>query len=158
MLSSIKLFFENRLAITSIGTEKSEKNLQIASVAFLIEMAHMDNKVLPEERQKVIDLACKHYALTAEESANLLELAEEEVNKATDYYQFASLINKNYTLEQKILLIKYLWEIAFLDGHLDDQEEYLVRKVAGLLHVPHSTFVKMKINVADAATNNGQLE
>ena len=130
MLNSIQLFFENRLAITSAGAKDSVQNLQIASVAFLIEMMHMDNKVLPEERQKIIDMACVHFSLTADESATLVAIAEDEMKNATDYYQFASLINKNYNQEQKITLIKYLWEIAFIDGHLDEYEEYLVRKVS----------------------------
>ena len=157
MLNSIKLFFDKRLAISSTGADDSDQNLQIASVAFLIEMMHMDNKVLPEERQKIIDMACEHFSLTADESATLIAIAEDQMKNATDYYQFASLINKNYSQEQKTTLIKYLWEIAFIDGHLDEYEEYLVRKVAGLLHVPHSTFMKMKIHAYDA-TRNGQSE
>jgi len=35
-------------------------------------------------------------------------------------------------------------EIAFIDGVLDMHEEYLVRKIADLLHVPHTAFIMAK--------------
>jgi uncharacterized tellurite resistance protein B-like protein len=37
-----------------------------------------------------------------------------------------------------------LWEVSFSDGHAGAHEEHLVRKVAGLLHVPHRDFIRMK--------------
>jgi len=66
----------------------------------------------------------------------------------TDYFQFTSLINKECSLEQKVRLIESLWKIAFIDGALDMNEEYLVRKIADLLHVPHIDFIMAKNRVA----------
>ena len=34
-----------------------------------------------------------------------------------------------------------IWKIAFIDGVVDMHEEYLVRKIADLLHVPHTAFI-----------------
>lgn len=61
---------------------------------------------------------------------------------------FNSLINKEYSLDQKVRLIESLWRIAFIDGVLDMNEEYLVRKIADLLHVPHTAFILAKNRVA----------
>ena len=57
---------------------------------------------------------------------------------------FYSLINKSYSLEQKVELIESLWKVAFVDGDLDMHEEYLVRKIADLLYVPHASLMKTK--------------
>jgi uncharacterized tellurite resistance protein B-like protein len=61
---------------------------------------------------------------------------------------FNSLINKEYSLDQKVRLIESLWRIAFIDGVLDMNEEYLVRKIADILHVPHTAFILAKNRVA----------
>ena len=76
----------------------------------------------------------------------LLELAEEERSESTDYYQFTSLINNNYTPEQKVRLVELLWRIAYANETLHKYEEYLVRKIADLLHIPHSAFITAKFN------------
>jgi len=57
------------------------------------------------------------------------------------------LINKGFTQEQKVTLIKTLWQIAYADGELDKYEEHMVRKMADLLHVPHLEFIKTKNQV-----------
>jgi uncharacterized tellurite resistance protein B-like protein len=86
--------------------------------------------------------------LTAEQTTLLLALADQQRKQATDYFQFTSLINKEYSVEQKVGLIESLWKIAFVDGVLDIDEEYLVRKIANLLYVPHSAFIMAKNRVA----------
>jgi uncharacterized tellurite resistance protein B-like protein len=40
-----------------------------------------------------------------------------------------------------------MWRVAFADLNKDHHEEYLVRKVADLLHVPHSTFIRTRHTV-----------
>ena len=146
MLNQIKLFFEQHLALS--GPEESlEEKLQIATVALFLEMMTMDDKVEPEEQEIILSLIHQNLSLTAEQTDSLIELAEQQRKAATDYFQFTSLINKEYSLEQKVRLIESLWKIAFIDGVLDMNEEYLVRKIADLLHVPHTDFIMAKNRV-----------
>jgi uncharacterized tellurite resistance protein B-like protein len=90
----------------------------------------------------------EHFGLSGDEAVELLELAEEERSESTDYYQFTSLINDNYTPEQKIRLVELLWRIAYANESLHLYEEHLVRKIADLLHVPHSAFIASKLNAS----------
>ncbi|MCB1647818.1 MAG: TerB family tellurite resistance protein, partial [Pseudomonadales bacterium] len=61
-----------------------------------------------------------------------------------DLFQFTELVNDHYTYEQKCSLVENLWQVAFADGRLDKYEEQFIRKVAGLLHLAHSDFMKAK--------------
>ena len=143
MLNQIKLFFEKHLAL-SAPEVASEDKLQLATVALFLEMMTMDDKVEPKEQEIIRSLIHQNFSLTAGQATSLIDLAEQQRKQATDYFQFTSLINKGYSLEQKIRLVESLWKIAFIDGVLDMQEEYLVRKIAGLLHVPHIDFIMAK--------------
>ena len=146
MLNQIKLFFEQHLALS--GPEDFlEEKLQIATVALFLEMMYMDDKVEPEEQEIILSLIHQNFSLSDEQTTSLVEIAEQKRKQATDYFEFTYLINKEYSLEQKVRLIESLWKIAFIDGVLDMNEEYLVRKIADLLHVPHTAFILAKIRV-----------
>lgn len=148
MLKSITLFFETRI-VTSVASAKelAENELRIATAALLIEMAHMDDNVKVEELSKVLQILREKFFLTAEDATSLISMVEEERHQATDYYQFTSLINNGFNIDQKIKIIEYLWQVAFIDGELDENEEYLVRKIANLIYVPHKAFIAAKNRV-----------
>jgi len=146
MFNQIKLFFEQHLALSAPENTDEEK-LRLAAIVLFLEMMHMDDKVEAKEQEIILSLIQQNFSLTAEQAASLIVLAEQQRKQATDYFQFTSLINKEYSQEQKVRLIESLWKIAFIDGVLDMNEEYLVRKIADLLHVPHTAFIMTKNRV-----------
>lgn len=150
MLNQIKLFFEQHLALAAPETAKEEQ-IQLATAALFMEMMVMDDVCQETERSAILSLLKKCFALTGPEAESLLSAAEQKRKQAVDYYEFTSLLNKHYSLEQKTQLIQSLWEIAFADGVLDPHEEYLVRKLADLLYVPHTHFIMTKLRVSPKA-------
>jgi len=145
MLASIKQFFDQYLAPQGEeGSKMSEHSLQLATAALLIEMMRMDDEVAEDERQVVRDILNSRFSLSDSETGQLMALAEEEAAGLADYYQFTSLINKNFSPSQRAKLVEHLWQVAYADGQLDKHEEHLVRKLAELLYVPHSAFIAAK--------------
>ena len=145
---AIKQFFETRVFVSSISVEEwTEHELQMATVVLLVEMIHMDDEIKAEELDTVFRLIREKFSLTLEDTTSLISLAEEHRKNATDYYQFTSVINKGFSFEQKLKLIECLWEVAFADGELDMYEEHMVRKIADLIHIPHSALIKIKSRV-----------
>ncbi len=151
MLKKIKLFFDEHLMLPA-PEEASEEKLQIASAALLLEMITMDDKIQVVEQEATLTLLQQNFSLSLDQATELIDLAEQQRQQATDYYQFTSLINKSYSLEQKIQLIESLWKIAFVDGELDMHEEYLVRKISDLLHVPHVKLMMTKNRASKEAS------
>ncbi|NOR70059.1 MAG: TerB family tellurite resistance protein [Methylomarinum sp.] len=148
MLNQIKLFFDQHIALSPQNTI-SEESLHLACAALFIEMMHMDDNVHKNEHETILKSICNNFSLSIKEANTLISLASEKHSQTTDYYQFTSLINKGFNQQQKITLIKTLWQIAYADGELDKHEEYLVRKMADLLHIPHLDFIKTKHQAID---------
>ena len=145
MLTQIKAFFEqNLLPGAKDAEEQAQHRLRLAVAALLLEMTRMDDQVRPEECEIVESAIRGHFDLTANETQELIDLAAAERCEATDYFQFTSLINKHYTPQQRVQLIEHLWTVAYADETLHHYEEHLVRKIAQLLHVPHSAFIAAK--------------
>ncbi len=154
MINTIKQFFEKNIKPASEKPEKvSEHSLQLATAALLIEMMRADAKISEHEQKTIVNSIRSKFNLSEEETDTLLELAEEEIRKATGYYEFTSLINKGFTYEQKLKVIEHLWEVAFADADLDKYGEHMVRKIANLIYVSHKDFIETKLRVRNRKKN-----
>lgn len=143
MLNAITRFFESRLAEEE-DSGHSVDQLQLASAALLIELTRADNAVDDSETRALVKIMKKRFDLADADLEELVTLAGEEARDATSLYQFTSLINEHFDPREKSQLILNMWEVAFADGRIDRYEEYLIRKVADLLHLSHKDFITGK--------------
>jgi uncharacterized tellurite resistance protein B-like protein len=148
VISRVKGFFDRYITPAPGNADTiSEHSLQIATAALLIEMMRADAEITKEELRAVKATIQSRFSLSREETESIIELAEEEIWQSTGYFEFTSLINRSFTHEEKIKVIEYLWEIAYADHILDKHEEYMVRKISGLIHVSHRDFIDAKLRV-----------
>jgi len=148
MISAIKTFFNQYMQPDADSQPATiETRLKVATVALLLETARADFDVQEQELQTVASHARQFFDLDAEETEQLVSLAEQEALNATSYYGFTSLINSEYSPEEKILIIEFMWRVAYADNVLEKYEEALVRKIADLIYVPHSAFIAAKLRV-----------
>jgi uncharacterized tellurite resistance protein B-like protein len=123
-----------------------ERAYQLATAALLIEMTRADHEVKSIEREAVTQALQRAFDLDGLQTAELMTLAEQDVNEATSLYEFTRLINNNFDPTQKEHFIELLWHVALADGEIDKYEDHLVRKVADLIYVPHLSFIRAKHN------------
>ena len=147
MIRAFQRLFESTLA-TAAGAaegEEREHGYHVATAALLVEMMRADHEVRSGEREAVLRaLAAAFDDLSPEETRDLLARAEERADDATSLYEFTRHINRQLDHEQKAHVVELLWRVAYADGGLDKYEEHLVRRIADLIHVPHSVFIRMK--------------
>ena len=148
MLARITTFFESFILVESEQVDPQDA-LNLAVAALLVEMLHADGEADENEQQHLHKILKQQYHLTTEQISELTELATEELHQATDYYQFTSLINTHFDQSKKIKIVEQLWQIAFADGKVDSLEEHYLRKIADLIFVPHSEFIKAKLRVSE---------
>jgi uncharacterized tellurite resistance protein B-like protein len=148
MINTIKQFFEKNIQTApKSSVEVSEHSLQLATAALMIEMMRADTEISDEEQRVITGTIKAKFVLSAEETETIIKLAEDEISKATGYFEFTSLINKGYSYDQKIKVVEHLWEVAFSDSVLDKYEEHMVRKIADLIHVSHKDYIEAKLRV-----------
>lgn len=153
MIASIKKFFAQTIepGVNRSG-RAAEHALHVATAALLLEMMRMDTSVTSEEIATVASALQNEFGLDANEVDQLMALAAEEAQQATDYFQFTSLINQSFSGEQKIRVVEFMWQVAYADGHLDAHEQHFMRKIADLLYVPHSEYIAAKLRAREGAT------
>jgi uncharacterized tellurite resistance protein B-like protein len=151
VLRSLRRLFEERIApqVSSPSGEERERALRTAAAALLFEVVRADNVVKDEERTVMRAAVQSTFGLGREEADDLVRLAEESSRGAASVYEFTELVDRELPAEQKKRLVELLWLVAFADAEKDAAEEYMVRKIAGLLHVPHPDFINAKIRARE---------
>jgi len=149
MIESIKSFFENRLTknVEEEAASSAMSRIDLACAALLVEVMNSDHELDEREQQEFMKVLQQSYNIAESDLAELTQLAKDEAFEATSLYEFTKLINDSYDYEQKVGLIENMWRIAFSDKRLDKYEDHLIRKVAELIYVSHSDFIKTKLKV-----------
>lgn len=155
LLEAIQNFFAEHLApedrpAKNLRRRVTDRQLQLATAVLLLEVARSDFDLRADEFRALVSSVQRILGLTEEESVTVVRFAEEEVRQSKRIHEFTRLIDESYSPEEKRNVVLYLWQVAFADAQLLASEEYIVRKIADLLHVPLADFLAAKIEARDA--------
>ena len=124
--------------------EDKPKNLELISLCLAFEVANADNdidereqKIFLEKIKETIDLS----VLTDKEIFNVIK---EEGLKRISFYDIIRDINNSLNKDEKINVLKLLWEIAYADDILDIEEEKIIRRSAEMLGIKPSIVLQTK--------------
>jgi uncharacterized tellurite resistance protein B-like protein len=144
MIAAIQSLLKKHLPIAG-DDDARESTLQAAAAALLMEVASADNQISDIERKAIRRIVAETFTLTAEQASRVSREAEHRASEVTSLYPFTRLLTCECSMEERIDIVRRLWEVAFVDGRVDAHEEHLIRKIADLLYVPHSQFIRGKL-------------
>ena len=145
MITTIQVLLKKYTQTSVAVQEDSEQALRLATAALLVEVARSDGNVTDGERAAARRVIENYYSLSPEQARELVDTAERQAADVTSLYPFTRLITSECSMEDRIKIVRMLWEVTRADCHIDEHEEHLVRKVADLLYVPHSRFIWAKL-------------
>ena len=146
-MAGLRDFFQSHIAPASAADD--ERGLRLAAAALLFEIARADGEVKAEEHTVMRAAVQGTFGLSAEETRELIARAEEQSREAASLFELTHVVDQAFDPGQKKRIVELLWLVAFADAEKDAQEEHLVRKIAGLLHVPHPDFIDAKIRARE---------
>ena len=68
-----------------------------------------------------------------------------ELEKSIDIFKYTNFLNNKFDYEDKIDLIRCIFEIGYSDGNLHYMELHYIKKIAKLLNIESIDIVKAKI-------------
>ena len=155
MFDSVKRFFDKITPTDSRNSNQTpEHDVLVATCALFLEMARIDNSFTPQETDTILSVLKERYGLTQAHADALMASADEQLKGNVDYWQFARLINENYSPQEKIEIIEMLWQIIYVDGRMDKYEDHLIHKLSNLLRLSHDQLINAKLKVLHAASNS----
>ena len=150
MIGKLKTLFEQIGAKNKDASITSPISKNLITAALMIEVMQADFSLDEREQQAFISVLKQSFDLDDNEVIELEELAHAKIEEATSLYEFTRQINDNFSAGEKLELIQNMWRVAFADGEIDRYEDGVIRRVAELIYVAHSDFIRMKLEVKNA--------
>lgn len=125
--------------------ERSETTKpELAAAVLMMEIVAADHLCDPAEQRRVTHELIERFDLSKTDALELKNLASEHVDTSIALDEYVGAVNENFGPQEKYQLIRSLWRVAYADDELHHYEEYAIRRIADLLHVPHREFIRAK--------------
>jgi uncharacterized tellurite resistance protein B-like protein len=147
MLDRLKRFF----AATDDAATDDQAVLHLAAAVLLVEVAKADHSLQESELERLKTVLAEHWGLGPKDLADLVEVAHDTAEADVSLHRQIDLINRHFTAGQKLDLVRGLWEVACADGEIHHHEEALIRRLADLIYVSHTDFIRSKHRALDNA-------
>ena len=143
----LNIFKKNK--VTQDTQQKSEFEIELIGAVLAYEIARSDGDISESELrlllEEIKDISVK-VNKTDEEILSIIKIYSKN---SVSLHEFIADINNDFSKEEKLSLISFLWSVAYADSKLDVDEERLIRRIADLIRIKDIEVLKLK----DSAKN-----
>lgn len=115
-------------------TETQPTDTKMSVAALLVHLASVDGIVTDAERETISGVLQDHFDLDEHKVDLLIKEATARDKDAVDFYQFTSALSR-LEEEERVGIIRLMWQVVFADGHNHELEDNMVWRVAELIGV-----------------------
>lgn len=128
----------------------ADRRLQIAAAVLMVSVIRADRSSGLDEHLVLARAVTRLLDGTPEEAVSVVRAAEQELERPGFLEPVVANLVLYCTHEQKRSLVEGLWRLAYADAELQGHEEYLVRKLAGLLQLSTADLIEAKLRAREA--------
>ena len=142
----------NFLKKKKVPVVKNNSNIDIELTASLLayEIARGDGDVSESELSIILNEIKKITAKVGKSEQEILKIIQDFSSDSISFHEFIEDINKDYSKEDKLALLDFLWSVAYADMVLEVNEERLIRRIADLIHLKDMDVLKIKDKVKNS--------
>ena len=131
-------FFNKKQSLKTINTHEADVALRL-----MFEIAISDG-TLDKSELKLIKKRADKIAKEDEKASSIVKKIIDETEESVSLYPTINKINYSHTIEQKVELLRILWELIAADSVIDPYEENLYFKIAELIKIKRSIANQIK--------------
>ncbi len=136
-----------------IKENKNDFDIELTASILAYEIARYDGEISESELTILFDEIKKISIKVGKEANKVLEIIEEYSRNSVSFYEFIDDINKDYSKDNKLSLIRFLYDVAYADKILEVNEERLIRRIADMIKIKDIEVLKIK----DASKNEKKI-
>ena len=136
--------FFRRVDVKESEEKMFDFDLDLIGCALAYEIALSDGNIDSSELDKIkneITVRSKALNLVPEE---VFETIKNHSEESVSFNDFINQINENFSQDQKLEMISFLWHTAYADNVLDVDEERLIRRIADMIRIKDMQVLKLK--------------
>ena len=137
----LKKLFKKKQSLEVINSSEADVALRL-----MFEIAISDG-TLDKSELKLIKKRADKISTEDEKATTIVKKIIDETKESVSFYPSIKKINSSYSIEEKIELLKVLWELVTADSVVDPYEENLYFKIAELIQIKRSKANQIKQEV-----------
>ena len=134
----LKNLFKRKHSLELMNTHEADVALRL-----MFEIAISDG-TLDSSEIKLLKKRADKLATEDLKASTILKKIIDETQESVSFYPSIKKINDSHSYEEKIELLKVLWELVAVDSVIDAYEENLYFKIAELIQIKRSTANQIK--------------
>jgi uncharacterized tellurite resistance protein B-like protein len=150
MLEQLKSFLGS-LKPASGDKKSGADDVRVAAAALMIYVADSDGLRGDAESAQLRAALAEAYDISGKQLEKILSAGEKASREAIDFYQFTSVLNRQLGQDEKIGLVRLLWETVYADGELHEIEDNVVWRIAELIGVEQRQRVVLRQQAREAS-------
>ena len=135
-------FFKKKKSETQ--EQNSDFEIELTASVLAYEIARSDGEIDKNELNVLMEEIKVISKKVNKDEAEIFEIIEKYSKDSVSFYEFVEDINNDYTKDEKLSLLKFMWKIAYADGKLEVDEERLIRRLADLIRIKDMDVLKLK--------------
>tara|TARA_B100001287_G_C22245545_1_gene327990 strand:- start:32 stop:478 length:447 start_codon:yes stop_codon:yes gene_type:complete len=137
-------FFKKKKVNNQIDSQIPDFEDELTAAVLAYEIARSDGEISKDELSVLMEQIKEIGTRVGKNQNQILDIIEKYSKDSVSFHEFVEDINKNYSKEKKLSLLKFMWKTAYADGRLDVDEERLIRRLAALIKIKDIEVLKLK--------------
>ena len=133
-----------------IKTVENNFDIELTASLLAYEIARSDGDVGESELNIILDELKKITSKVNKTEDDILKIIQNFSHNSVSFHEFIQDINKDYTKEDKLTLLTFLWSVAYADSVLEVNEERLIRRIADLIHIKDIDVLRIKDRIKNS--------
>ena len=135
-------FFKKK--VQPVEKIKNSFDIELNASILAYEVARSDGDIAESELTLLYDEIRKICSKVGKKEEKIFQIIEEYSKNSVSFYEFIDDINEDYSKEDKLSLIQFLYDVAYADKILEVSEERLIRRIADLIKIKDIEVLKIK--------------
>ena len=119
-------------------------DIELTASILAYEIARSDGEVSKSELILLMEQIKKISSKVGKKEEEILRIVEIYSKNSVYFYEFINDINRDFSKDDKLSLIKFLYDVAYADKNLEVNEEKLIRRIADMIHIKDIDVLKIK--------------
>ena len=130
--------------VTQDIQKNPEFEIELIGAVLAYEIARSDGDISDLELNLLIEEIKKISKKVNKTDEEIFSIIETYSKDSVSFHEFIADINNDFSKEEKLSLISFLWDVAYADSQLDVDEERLIRRIADLIRIKDIEVLKLK--------------
>ena len=124
--------------------KKPDFEIELTASVLAYELARSDGEITEDELSVLMSEIQNIAEKVGKSQKEILNIIEVYSKDSVSFHEFVEDINDNYSKQEKLDLLYFMWKMAYADNKLDVDEEKLIRRMADLIKIKDIEVLKLK--------------